>query len=418
MKWVLSCETTGQEFELSNGDSLGRCTSTHRFPECKKLSKTHCQFLIEKDGSLYVTDLNSTNGTKVNGNRIDPMKRVRLKDSDVIRCGKMNFKLEQQAGLSQEFTSQTVTSTLTKSILKKHHSFMFRSKSRELSALLIKNALMSWFSLGLYLPNAYAEIRSKVWKSISLNKLNPTFTGSPRELRLPFALTALALTGLVGINYLLLSYPGYQILQIPLLQLAWHWRSFSSYQYLLRHTDYRGINFDVQSGAMKQYLLTAAEGLLLTIFTLGLYWPFLCSRLIAIRWSSTLIAGQSLSYEVRHRDYALQWFKGMMLSMLTLGVYFPWHRAAMHRFEISHLSLGSNTFESTVTGTDYLGMLLRIATSSLMSLGLALPFLGPFKLSIFIQHLHLHGALDFEALAQGRLESQRELPPVLELDVA
>ena len=57
------------------------------------ISREHFEF-IWQSGILYVHDLNSTSGTKVNGERISTM--VALYQSDIISAGKSDFRVNWQ----------------------------------------------------------------------------------------------------------------------------------------------------------------------------------------------------------------------------------------------------------------------------------------------------------------------------------
>ena len=49
------------------------------------VSNEHCQIFVDDDGNKFLTDLNSTNGTFVNNNKIsDP---VMLSKFDIVRAG-------------------------------------------------------------------------------------------------------------------------------------------------------------------------------------------------------------------------------------------------------------------------------------------------------------------------------------------
>lgn len=54
------------------------------------ISRMHVKF-TEKDNQVYMTDLNSTNGTYKNGLRLDPSETVLLESGDEIRLGKLIF---------------------------------------------------------------------------------------------------------------------------------------------------------------------------------------------------------------------------------------------------------------------------------------------------------------------------------------
>jgi adenylate cyclase len=71
--------------------TLGRresCDVCLRFPN---ISGQHCE-LSFKDGIWFIRDLGSTNGTKVNENRISSTKALR--PGDVINIAKRNYKIQ------------------------------------------------------------------------------------------------------------------------------------------------------------------------------------------------------------------------------------------------------------------------------------------------------------------------------------
>ena len=52
------------------------------------MSRVHCQLLALGDGELEVRDLESTNGTYVNGERIE---RARLASGDKVQVGRVEL---------------------------------------------------------------------------------------------------------------------------------------------------------------------------------------------------------------------------------------------------------------------------------------------------------------------------------------
>lgn len=69
---------------------VGRLSSCNISVLDDKLSKQH--FMIEKDsGSYYLTDLQSTNGTKVNGIKV--AERYKLKNGDVVQAGSLTITI-------------------------------------------------------------------------------------------------------------------------------------------------------------------------------------------------------------------------------------------------------------------------------------------------------------------------------------
>lgn len=76
---------------------IGRDASCHLRPNSNLVSKQHCVILRRKDG-VFVRDLNSSNGTYVNDNRIQD--EVAVHDGDLLGVGPLVFavKIEATAG--------------------------------------------------------------------------------------------------------------------------------------------------------------------------------------------------------------------------------------------------------------------------------------------------------------------------------
>jgi pSer/pThr/pTyr-binding forkhead associated (FHA) protein len=92
--WILRTTTDGEPekaFRLLPGvpRTIGRSTGADFILDAALVSRVHCQFLAMGDGGLEVRDLESTNGTYVNGNRIE--KPVRLSPGDKVQVGRVEL---------------------------------------------------------------------------------------------------------------------------------------------------------------------------------------------------------------------------------------------------------------------------------------------------------------------------------------
>ena len=67
--------------------TLGRAQTVDFVVDAALVSRVHCRFTLN-DGGLGVEDLGSTNGTWVNGRRIE---RAPLQSGDTIKIGRVEF---------------------------------------------------------------------------------------------------------------------------------------------------------------------------------------------------------------------------------------------------------------------------------------------------------------------------------------
>jgi pSer/pThr/pTyr-binding forkhead associated (FHA) protein len=91
--WILRTATEGvpeQTFRILPGvaRTIGRSTGADFILDAALVSRVHCQFLVLPDGELEVKDLESTNGTYVNGERVE---RAQLAPGDRLRVGRVEL---------------------------------------------------------------------------------------------------------------------------------------------------------------------------------------------------------------------------------------------------------------------------------------------------------------------------------------
>ena len=75
---------------LDSVRTLGRTARADFIVNAPLVSRLHCRLATDTAGTLRVEDLGSTNGTTVNGKRVD---RSVLKDGDTLGVGRMDFKV-------------------------------------------------------------------------------------------------------------------------------------------------------------------------------------------------------------------------------------------------------------------------------------------------------------------------------------
>jgi pSer/pThr/pTyr-binding forkhead associated (FHA) protein len=94
--WILEAtdpSTDRLRFRLPPGSikTIGRSTGAEFILDAALVSRLHCQ-LVATDDSLQVKDLESTNGTFVNGKRITTAE---LKDGDTLAVGRFELTVSR-----------------------------------------------------------------------------------------------------------------------------------------------------------------------------------------------------------------------------------------------------------------------------------------------------------------------------------
>jgi len=97
--------------ELPDDDTLGEVVIDHspcvvgRHPECDCqinlpfVSRHHCSFFVQ-DGRVWVQDLNSRNGTFINGE--EALRPQRLRDGDEVRLGSLSARVSLRSAAKRD----------------------------------------------------------------------------------------------------------------------------------------------------------------------------------------------------------------------------------------------------------------------------------------------------------------------------
>jgi pSer/pThr/pTyr-binding forkhead associated (FHA) protein len=90
--WLLESIDPALVLRLPEGavKTMGRTARADFIVEAPLVSRIHCRLTASSSDQLVVEDLKSTNGTLVNGEKVD---RAVLKTGDVLTVGRVEFKI-------------------------------------------------------------------------------------------------------------------------------------------------------------------------------------------------------------------------------------------------------------------------------------------------------------------------------------
>ncbi|GBU29644.1 hypothetical protein R84B8_03217 [Treponema sp. R8-4-B8] len=89
---IFLCHPDGWKMEIADGNILGRTNGPHssalgKFPV---ISSNHAK-VTRTNNEWFITDLNSTNKTYVNGAKLEPNVPVKIKQNDVVTLANVTF---------------------------------------------------------------------------------------------------------------------------------------------------------------------------------------------------------------------------------------------------------------------------------------------------------------------------------------
>lgn len=318
----------------------------------------------------------------------------------------------------------------------------------ELFSIFVVNQTLRMVTLGVYHFWAKTRVRRYLWSRTAFGGDRFEYTGRGSDLLRGFMLAVLLLAPLVGVYAYLQAAFGEVFLVkaadlflvAPGLVFLTGFATFAARRYLLSRTRLRGVRFGL-SGTARRHGLLMLGHTLLSLVTLGLYTPFMRTRLMANLVGNTWFGSQRASFSGDgwglFRRFLLAWGMGVVLVAVAGGVVFAalmasggqpgswtvlgallfplivvpgaaaiavWYRGEELRYFAEHCSLGP----LRMTATYSIGTFLRFSVANFLllvfTLGMAFPFVVVRVIRFAAAHLRFSGELDFAAVAQSTQE--------------
>ncbi|MHB1844647.1 MAG: diguanylate cyclase [Deltaproteobacteria bacterium] len=137
---VISGKAVGKMFKLSASEMfIGRSESAEILLDDEGVSRKHAKVVRGQDGSIRIVDLQSTNGTFCDGQKVD--SRV-LKDGDKVQIGNATIlKFSYQDDLEESFQRQLYESATKDGLTKIYNKKFFLERLRHEVAYSLRHAL-------------------------------------------------------------------------------------------------------------------------------------------------------------------------------------------------------------------------------------------------------------------------------------
>ena len=133
---VIAGTQVGEMIPLTGTTVLGRGADADVRIVEEKLSRKHCRIVLE-EGGTYIEDLESSNGTYVNGSRID---RRQLNDGDKIQVGETTIlKFTYHDRLEERFQQQMYDSALRDGLTNVFNKKYFEDRIRSEVAFALRH---------------------------------------------------------------------------------------------------------------------------------------------------------------------------------------------------------------------------------------------------------------------------------------
>lgn len=280
---------------------------------------------------------------------------------------------------------------------------IFHGDGATLFGIHLKNLLLTIVTLGIYSFWAKANVRQYLYSHTSLGGDRFTFHGTGREL-LSGAARAIGLLLLIGIASAVMSgvvhpiaggillYAGSGLLLFPIALIG-------SRRYRLSRTSWRGIRCSFR-GDYGDFFALYAVGLLLTVLTLGLYYPYFHANVRRYVVTESRFGSRAFEFNGQGGDLFIRHLLLYLLLPLTLGLYLYWHAAFRHRYYWEHTSFGETRFRSTMTGRDLLGISLLSLFLLIITLGIAYPWVQARMMRFQCERLELSSLTAFDDARQ------------------
>lgn len=288
--------------------------------------------------------------------------------------------------------------------------FGFHGTGGGLFKIQVVNWILSMVTFGIYYFWAKTNERRFLWEQTSFTGDRFFYHGTGKELfkgMMIFNLLFIALAaGLAVVEKMLGPQMAGVVNGVLVLAILVAIPAIlvGAYRYRLSRTAWRGIRFSFR-GSRKEAIGLYVKGFLLTLFTLGLYWPYFAIAKRTFWMRNSHFGNQSVQYEGDGKDIFTQFMISILLVPLTFGIYWFWYQAFLARYNWSRTRFAGGTFNFGATGGQMLTLNLVNMLLLVVTLGLAYPWVVVRNLNFVTQHLTIDANMRLDKVVQDAKQS-------------
>jgi uncharacterized membrane protein YjgN (DUF898 family) len=170
-------------------------------------------------------------------------------------------------------------------------------------------------------------------------------------------------------------------------------------RYRLSRTSWRTIRFSFRGRAVG-FIKIFWKGLVLTLLTLGAYYPVFATRRHAYLVTHSYVGNQPFHFDGDPWALSGAFLKAFLLTPITFGMSWAWFMATKQNYFWDHTTLGAARFHSTVMGGGLLRLYVGNMLLLILTLGLAFPWAVVRQIRYTLDHLTFEGPVDVDSIRQ------------------
>ena len=283
----------------------------------------------------------------------------------------------------------------------------FHGNGSSLFGIFVINVLLTLLTLGIYYFWGKAKIRRYMHSQTELHNSRFSNHTTGGELCIGWIKAIIIIVTIVliseipsffweGMTYewiTLLAF--YGLLLFVFLPVA----IVGSLRFRLSRTSYQGIRFSFR-GNVKTFFKIYYIGLLKTIFTLGLYYPYFETEIRQFLTNGTRFGTGHFEFAGTGRALFWHFVLAVLLTPFTLGLCWYWYWARKTRYYWSCTTFEGTSFHSTFVGSRLLSLKVGNFILLVITLGLAWPWVAVRNNRFLCDYLVLSDPPDFSSIAQ------------------
>ena len=283
----------------------------------------------------------------------------------------------------------------------------FHGNGSSLFGIFVINVLLTLLTLGIYYFWGKAKIRRYMHSQTELHNSRFSNHTTGGELCIGWIKAIIIIVTIVLISEIpsffwedmtyewitLLAF--YGLLLFVFLPVA----IVGSLRFRLSRTSYQGIRFSFR-GNVKTFFKIYYIGLLKTIFTLGLYYPYFETEIRQFLTNGTRFGTGHFEFAGTGRALFWHFVLAVLLTPFTLGLCWYWYWARKTRYYWSCTTFEGTSFHSTFVGSRLLSLKVGNFILLVITLGLAWPWVAVRNNRFLCDYLVLSDPPDFSSIVQ------------------